>query len=348
MRTKAFIKKSICLLPKLEGQGGPASFQARLTQGLANCGVETHHDPRRGDCAAILITGGTHYFNEIRRARQRGVRIVQRLDGMNWMHKVRHTGLKHYLRAERYNWMLAFTRRYLADHIVYQSQFSCDWWNSVHKTVRAGNQVTHNGVDLNTYSPSGKERPSKEKMRILVIEARFSGGYESGLENACIFIRTLSNKCRQPVELTILGNTSDALKEKANRESAGLIHWEGWTPPASIPAMARSAHMLFSADINAACPNSVVEALACGLPVIGYATGALPELVDGNAGGLAPYGSNFWKLEPAQPEPLVEAALEILEQQNLFRTAARERAEKYFGLELMTEKYLQAFNYSKL
>jgi glycosyltransferase involved in cell wall biosynthesis len=344
LRKLNLLKPSICLLPRLGGYGGPASFQDRLSQGLAARGIETHHDPRRPDCAALLVIGGTHHFLDILRARQRGVRVIQRLDGMNWMHKVRRTGVKHYLRAEWYNWMLAFTRRCLADHIVYQSEFSCDWWNSAHKATRATSQVTYNGVDLNIFTPLGTEKPPRDKIRILVIEARFSGGYESGLENAITFAQTLNQESSRPIELNIIGEADPAVKETSKQITGGLVHWIGRVRREQIPGIDRSAHLLFSADVNAACPNSVVEALACGLPVIGYATGALAELVGEKGGHTALYGSNFWKLEPAQPGELVNATLEILKQPGHYRREARNRAEKWFGLEQMTEQYLHAFN----
>jgi len=81
---------------------------------------------------------------------------------------------------------------------------------------------------------------------------------------------------------------------------AGLI------PRDAIPALDRSAHLLYSADLNAACPNSVIEALACGLPVAGFATGALPELVTGDSGRLVPYGGDPWKLDTPAVPALVE------------------------------------------
>ena len=39
---------------------------------------------------------------------------------------------------------------------------------------------------------------------------------------------------------------------------------------------------------NKPCPNSVIEALASGVPVVGYNSGSLKELV-GNAGIILPY-----------------------------------------------------------
>jgi glycosyltransferase involved in cell wall biosynthesis len=337
-------KTSICLLPRLGEYGGPASFQARLKKGLAVHGIETHHDPGRKDYSILLVIGGSHQFLDIYRAKQHGIRIVQRLDGMNWMHRVRKTGILHYLRAEWYNRMLAFTRRNLADHIVYQSEFSRDWWNSTGAIPRTTSQVTYNGVDLDLYNPAGKELPPKNKLRILVTEARFNGGYESGMENAIDFCLALQKKIRQPLEILIIGEASQPLRTMAENRAGGLIRWGGRVAREEIPSLNRSAHLLFSADVNAACPNSVIEALACGLPVIGYATGSLPELVGSDGGCTAAYGSDYWKLEPANPVELVSGVLEILNQQNKFRKGARRCAEISFGVELMTEQYLQAFN----
>jgi len=99
--------------------------------------------------------------------------------------------------------------------------------------------------------------------------------------------------------------------------------------------------LLYSADVNAACPNSVIEALACGLPVAAFDTGALTELVVGDAGRIVAYGGDPWQLDPPDVPALVEAALEILGNQERFRAAARARAEAAFGLDQMVDGYLQ-------
>jgi glycosyltransferase involved in cell wall biosynthesis len=99
--------------------------------------------------------------------------------------------------------------------------------------------------------------------------------------------------------------------------------------------------LLYSSDVNAACPNSVIEALACGLPVLSFDTGALSELVKDDAGRVVPYGGDPWRLDPPDVPALSQAALEILREQDRFRQGARRRAEEAFGLDAMLDAYLE-------
>jgi glycosyltransferase involved in cell wall biosynthesis len=139
----------------------------------------------------------------------------------------------------------------------------------------------------------------------------------------------------------VAGRLSPDMQALYQSKSKVPITWAGLIPPDAIPALDRSAHLLYSADLNAACPNSVIEALACGLPVVGFSTGALPELITTGSGRLVPYGGDPWKLDPPAVPALVEAGLEILQDQPRFRLAARQRAEAAFSLDQMLDRYLE-------
>ena len=118
----------ICIVPAVEGIGGMASFRAKFEAGLSRRGIAvTHkiHDP----CDAILVIGGTRNLVPLWKARRRGVRIVQRLDGINWIQRRRNTGLRHSLRAEYGNLNLALIRSRVATRVLYQSEFTRRWWN---------------------------------------------------------------------------------------------------------------------------------------------------------------------------------------------------------------------------
>jgi glycosyltransferase involved in cell wall biosynthesis len=147
-----------------------------------------------------------------------------------------------------------------------------------------------------------------------------------------------------PVELTVAGEVAGVVKRYWEQGGMVDVHWAGLVPGERVPQLDRSAHLLFSADLNAACPNSVVEALACGLPVLSFDTGALPEMVTGDAGRIVPYGGDPWKLEPADTLSLADAAAEILQNQADFRRGARARAEEAFGLDEMVDAYLRVLS----
>jgi len=337
------MNQQICLVPKLQGLGGMVSFQAKFINGLAARKIPYTFDLTDPSNDAILVIGGTRQLWQLWRAKHRGIRIVQRLNGMNWLHKVEKTALRAALRAEINNQVLAIIRRVLADEIVYQSDFSQDWWNRVFGKKQMPARVAYNGVDLEKYNPEGPELPPEDHFRILLVEGHLSGAYARGLETAVRLAQALNESYGLSIELMVVGDVTDALKARAQEMAPSLwITWKGVVPRASIPAIDRSAHVLYSADLNAACPNSVIEALACGLPVVAYDTGALAELVQDGAGEVVPYGADYWQLEDPVIPPLASACADILKNNLSYRRRARSRAENAFGLDPMVEAYLQA------
>jgi hypothetical protein len=159
------------------------SFHGKLVAGLNARGIQVCHDLDDRPYRAVLVIGGTRQLGKLRRARREGVRIVQRLDGMNWLHRRIKTGARHYLRAEFGNWLLRVIRARLAARIIYQSNFACGWWEKSAGAVQKPSQVIYNGVDLQVFQPQGHEEPPSGKIRMLV-EGSLMSGYEAGLKHA--------------------------------------------------------------------------------------------------------------------------------------------------------------------
>ena len=328
----------ICIVPRVEGLAGVASFRLKFENGLRARGVDvTYNLSESSD--AILVLAGTRRLFPLWRARSRGGRIVQRLDGINWVHRVRWAGLRYTIRAVYGNWNLSFIRRRLADRVIYQSRFIRRWWEDWYRPARVPSSVILNGVDLNQYTPDGlHERPSMHQ-RLLIVEGSLAGGLNSGLFSAVELANQLSRKYK--IELIVVGRVDSRAKNKLENQTAFRIKFMEAVKREQIPWLMRSSHLLFSAEVNPPCPNSVVEALACGLPVVGFDTGSLSELVQGDAGRLAPYGANQWKLEQPDIHALVNAAEDVLQDNEKFRKRAREQAERNLGLDRMVDKYLE-------
>ncbi len=330
---------TICIVPHRPGLGGPASFQSRLTRVLNARGYRVSHDVMDPTNYAVLVIGGTKNIHQLRTAQRHGVRVVQRLNGMNWVHRKRRTGVKHFLRAEINNAILASIRR-SADGIVYQSKFSRDWWERERAPVKAKTAVVYNGVDLADYSPFGPGQKPDDRFRILIVEGNLGGGYEQGLESAAACVKLLATRLQKNVELMVVGNVPHGLKETINRLAVPVV-WKGIVSREDIPQLDRSAHVLLSTDINAACPNSVIEAMACGLPVAGYDTGALNELVVSGTGETAPYGGDVWQLDKPDIHSLADAVQKVINNQAVYAQQARAYAESNFNIQDVTDRYLE-------
>jgi len=337
-------KGRICLVPKVSGVGGMVSFREKLVKGLNERGISVSYDLADRPYDAILVIGGMRNLPGLWSARRRGIRIVQRLNGMNWIHHKMRTGWRHYLRAEYGNIILSQIRSGLADHIVYQSEFSHRWWERVYGSITIPWSVVFNGVDLERFSPTGEGKIPEDHIRILLVEGSIAGGYEWGLETAIKMAERVKTAYSHNVELMVVGRVAASLQRKWKKKAEVQLNFAGQVTIEKIPEMDRSAHVLYAADVNAACPNSVIEAMACGLPVVAFDTGALSELLSIDAGRIVPYNGDPWELDPPDIERLAQATNKVIKNRASFSVDARKRAEEAFGLDPMLEGYLDALN----
>lgn len=331
------------MVARIPGIAGPANFQRRLEEGLSRHGIEVSYDLHDLPYDAILVIGATRKLLDLWQMHRRGVPIVQRLNGLNWIHRHVGTGWRHYLRAELNNLLLRTIRSGLADHVVYQSNFAQGWWDRVYGKAAVESSVVYNAVPLDIYTPNGAQDRPQDRMVVVMVEGNLSGGYEVGLEMGVELARRLQQHHDLKVELHIAGNATEEVRSRWDPSMHPFVQWLGLVPIEKIPFLDRSAHLLYSSDPNPACPNAVIEALACGLPVVAFDTGALPEIVSKDAGKLAKYGGDPWSLEKPDMDALVDAATEVLKDQSRFREGARARAVEQFGLDRMVEGYLQVF-----
>ncbi|HEX8993545.1 MAG TPA: glycosyltransferase [Anaerolineales bacterium] len=337
----------ICIVPEVSGVGGMASFRRKFEAGLAARGIGVTHDARETS-DAILVIAGTKNILPLWQRRRRGTRIVQRLDGINWIHRRRNTGLRHYLRAEYGNFILSLIRSRIASRVLYQSEFSHRWWDDWYGKTRVGFSVVHNGVDLEEYRPGRPATPVVGRKgvpcRLLIVEGSLGGGYDMGLENAVKLAETLAGKHGFPMELMVVGKITEQHKARVEAHAHVPLLWAGVLAPKEVVAAMQGADLLFSADLHPACPNSLIEALACGLPVVTFDTGAVSELMSEAAGRVVPYGSDPWKIGTPDIAGLAEAGAEILRNPERFRAGARAQAEEHLGLDAMTDGYLKALS----
>jgi glycosyltransferase involved in cell wall biosynthesis len=323
----------ICLTPKTGG-GGPGSFQARLEAELRRLGVETTFDTSVRPLDAVLVFGGTKNLLALVRCRRDGIRIVQRLDGINWLHRAEPHPVFYALRAEMRNIQLRWIRTRFTKRIIYQSRFARDWWERWAGKASAPAWVVHNGVPLQEFPPRGKTRNDT----LLVVEGHLH--YDEPSRQ--ILRAALKLLVREgPLEkMSILGRADGAWE----REWAKLDpHPEvaGLQTRVEVKAKQYQAAVFLSLDLNPACPNGVIESMAAGLPVIGFDTGSLREVV-GSGGEVPAYDGNPWRLEvPRNLDAIGEAGRRVVEHWEDYSRRAREEAERNFDIRKVAQQYLE-------
>jgi glycosyltransferase involved in cell wall biosynthesis len=94
--------------------------------------------------------------------------------------------------------------------------------------------------------------------------------------------------------------------------------------------MLQASHVLLHLKYADPCPTAVIEALACGVPVVGSRTGGMPELVGTDGGELLEVPVSWEARHYPSASEVADAVERIMAQRAARSAAARARAEKMF------------------
>jgi glycosyltransferase involved in cell wall biosynthesis len=233
-----------------------------------------------------------------------------------------------------------------AAHVLYQSAYcklssdaalgepSCPW------------EVLHNPVDTQRF------RPASGAPNGLVVLLGGNQYERYRLETALRSFAVVAAG-RPDARLLVTGSLSWSYDRDANlAETLGLaarlgvadrIDFLGSYSQAEAPEVLRRAHLLLHTKVNDPCPTIVLEAMACGLPVVYSASGGVPELV-GDAAGIGIETPVRWdEIDPPAPELFGAAVLEASERLPELGEAARARAVERFDVRPWIERHTELF-----
>jgi sugar transferase (PEP-CTERM/EpsH1 system associated) len=247
----------------------------------------------------------------------------------------------------KYNLMRKVIKPLIHHHIAVSADLS-DW---LIRTVGVNpNKLTqiYNGVDLQRFSPRIGPRPS------LVTEGFAPPGTlvvgtvgrlekvkdQLTLVRSFVHLLNIEPSARGNLRLVIVGD--GLLREKARQllEAADVAHL-AWIPGErhDIPDVMRGLDLFVLPSLREGISNTILEAMATGLPVIATRVGGNPELVvAGETGLLVP---------PEKPISMAEAIRSyVINPKQLadHGHAARKRAETYFSIEKMVKGYLVVYD----
>ena len=182
--------------------------------------------------------------------------------------------------------------------------------------------VNYNGIDLERFKPNGQRKNASGITLISVGSLIWRKGYLFQL----MILQQLRVSGLQ-VELHIIGSGIEAegLTYTANTLGvADFVFFDGHLTESKIIERLQSADVYISTSMAEGLPNSLVEAAACGLPIVAFDCEGASEIIS--------HGETGFIVDKGNTDQII-TYLQQLEDGNL-RTkmgrAARERIEKYF------------------
>lgn len=275
--------------------------------------------------------------NTILRLKRRGIPIVHNQNGTfypawyggDW-------------RAE--NQRMAYSY-HLADMVFYQSRY-CQEAANQHLGERKGaGEVLYNAVDTKRFVPK-QFKKNGEPIRFLVT-GRFGWHQHYRLETAIAGLHLALCEGLN-ARLVIAGhfdpNSIQLIQEQIKRlEIQNAVTILGPYSQDDAPEIYQGSEIFLTTTHQDSCPNAVLEAMACGLPVLHSGNGGVPELTGPNAGVGLECPADWETPRPPTAEAIGEGMVAIAKTHESMGRAARDRAVERFDLKPWIRRHQEVF-----
>ncbi|MET7947799.1 glycosyltransferase [Micromonospora sp. NPDC005324] len=271
--------------------------------------------------------------------RQTGVPVVQTYHALGTV-KRRYQGVQDTSPARRVSYERELGRS--VDRIVAQCR------DEVGELVRMGvprsrMTVVPSGVNLATFAPLGPAADREPgRARILTVGRLVE---RKGFQTVIRAMELVPD-----AECVVVGGPPEGLLEtdpyarrlRALAESCGVadrVHLVGAVPREEMGRWYRSADLLVAAPWYEPFGLTPLEAMACGVPVVGTAVGGIRDtVVDGTTGDLVP------ARDPHALATAIQGLLDDRIRRFAYATAARERARERYSWAATAERLVEVYS----
>jgi sugar transferase (PEP-CTERM/EpsH1 system associated) len=250
-------------------------------------------------------------------------------------------------RNRKYNLLRRLVRPFIG-HYIAVSQDLQNWLMSAVGVKRGNISQIYNGVDSIRFRPAQTPRAQlgppgffDENNIVIGSVGRMAAVKDyPNLVQAFLKLLHQAPTLRDRLRLLIVGEGAarDTCLRVMNQHGVGQL---AWLPGerSDIPELMAAMDIFVLPSLGEGISNTILEAMATGLPVIATRVGGNPELVqEGITGRLVP---------PADPDALAQALLEYVRDDDRRHThgrAAREIIDRQFSIPAMVQDYLSVYD----
>ena len=232
-----------------------------------------------------------------------------------------------------------------AEYVIYQSEFCRSSANKYLGSVSVPSEILYNSVDTDFFCPCEPEIPSTPWTLL-------TAGTHQQPERVLSVLKTVAvlNERKKPVCLILAGRLDWPLAQEEVQKTIrnlGIKEQVLFLPPYTqdeAPSLYQKAHILVHLKYKDPCPTVVIEAMACGLPVIGSNSGGMPELVGKEGGILIDVPDSWDQMYYPSAEKIADAVEEIFEDLSRWQFKARGRAVQHFDKNSWIDRHKRIFN----
>lgn len=234
------------------------------------------------------------------------------------------------------------TAYHRASHVFWQSEFCRRCADRFLGRRDGPGEVLFNAIDVGRFAPAAT-RPARPFTFLVTGKIGRHLGYR--LESTIGGLAS-ARASGLDARLVIAGWVEDrmAAEEMAARHGVtGFVEFRGTYRQEEAPEIYRSADAYVMTKYLDPCPNTVLEAMACGLPVLHSASGGVPELVGTDAGvGLA-VPEDWERVHVPSVEAIGKGMLAVAAGVATMSAAARARAEACFDIRDWIRRHREIF-----
>ena len=261
--------------------GGPSTFLRNLKGYLDRTGFPYIADERYYKKAGSIFFPVSFNKRILVYFKSHRLPIIQRLDGVYYPSK-------HGSKYKKLNTHMMLDYKSFSDFIIFQSSFSRESCFSMFGEISEDKyKIITNGADIETFRPAVREFNEK---KIVFVTA---GAFRSidMIEPAVKALDIL--KTRYPhIVLKVIGSFSGNINSFLNRD---YIEYKGVMDTKSVASELQDSDIFIYTQLNPPCPNAVIEAVCCGLPVVGFNGGAMKEILFFQKELLSDAGNNLFQ-----------------------------------------------------
>jgi len=164
-------------------------------------------------------------------------------------------------------------------------------------------------------------------------------------KNVMGFLRAISlllkhNKLKQNTKIFLGGGQEEerVLKYIENQNLTDIIDFHGWIKHNELPDHLNNIKLLVIPSHTEGLPNIMLEAMACGTPVLASSVGSIPDLIDDNYNGFL--------LKDNSPKSIAKRLIEIMDydekKMKKVTKSSSTMVNKNFNFETVKNNYKEA------